>query len=67
MRYDPKFVVVSGYGEHRPMKPNTSDDNRASNRRVEIKIVKDKDGAAALKLKKMAERDAAEAKARGFD
>ena len=67
MRYDPKFVVVSGYGEHRPMKPNTSDDNRASNRRVEIKIVKDKDVAAALKLKKMAERDAAEAKARGFD
>ena len=66
MRYDPKFVVVSGYGEHRPMKPNTSDDNRASNRRVEIKIVKDKDEAAALKLKKMAERDAAEAKARGF-
>lgn len=67
MRYDPKFVVVSGYGEHRPMKPNTSDDNRASNRRVEIKIVKNKDVAAALKLKKMAERDAAEAKARGFD
>ena len=67
MRYDPKFIVVSGYGEHRPMKPNTSDDNRASNRRVEIKIVKDKDVAAALKLKKMAERDAAEAKARGYD
>ena len=66
MRYDPKFVVVSGYGEHRPMKPNTSDDNRASNRRVEIKIVKDKDVAAALKLKKMAEEDAAEAKRRGF-
>jgi len=66
MRYDPKFVVVSGYGEFRPMKPNTSDDNRASNRRVEIKIVKDKDVAAAIKAKKRAAEDAAEAKARGF-
>lgn len=66
MRYEPKFVVVSGYGEHRPMKPNTTDDNRASNRRVEIKIVKDKDVAAASKAKKRAEEDAAEAKSRGF-
>lgn len=66
MRFEPKHMVVSGYGEHRPMKPNTSDDNRASNRRVEIKIVKDKDVAAALKLKKMAEEDAVEAKRRGF-
>ena len=67
MRYDPKFVVVSGYGEHRPMKPNTSDDNRASNRRVEVKIVKDKDVAAALKAKKRAEELAAENKAAGFE
>ena len=67
MRYEPKFVVVSGYGEHRPMKPNTSDDNRASNRRVEIKIVKDKDVAAALKAKKRAEELAAENKAAGFE
>jgi len=34
-------MVVTGYGEYRPLKPNTSDDNRALNRRVEIKILKD--------------------------
>ena len=67
MRYEPKFVMVSGYGEHRPMKPNTTDDNRATNRRVEIKIVKDKDVAAALKARKRAEDLAAENKAAGFD
>jgi len=66
MRYEPKFVVVSGYGEFRPMKPNTSDDNRASNRRVEVKIVKNKDVAAALKAKQRAEEDAAANKAAGF-
>ena len=67
MRFEPKFVVVSGYGEHRPMKPNSTDDNRASNRRVEIKIVKDKDVAAALKAKKKSENLAAANKAAGFE
>jgi len=31
---------VTGYGEFRPLKENISDDNRAANRRVEIKILK---------------------------
>jgi len=43
MRFPAKFVAVSGYGPHRPIKPNTNDFNRALNRRVEVKIQKDKD------------------------
>jgi chemotaxis protein MotB len=39
--FSPKRMVVTGYGEYRPLKPNSSDDNRALNRRVEIKILKD--------------------------
>jgi hypothetical protein len=42
LRYPAKFVAVSGYGPHRPLKANTNDFNRALNRRVEIKIQKDK-------------------------
>jgi chemotaxis protein MotB len=34
-------LVVAGYGQFRPLKPNTSDQNRAINRRVEIKIMTD--------------------------
>lgn len=40
--FPPDRMVVTGYGEYRPLKPNNSDDNRALNRRVEIKILKDK-------------------------
>jgi chemotaxis protein MotB len=39
--FSPKRMVVTGYGEYRPLKPNNNDDNRALNRRVEIKILKD--------------------------
>jgi outer membrane protein OmpA-like peptidoglycan-associated protein len=36
----PKWQLVSkGYGELQPIAPNTSDENRALNRRVEIKII----------------------------
>ena len=66
MRFNAKFLVVSGYGEHRPMKPNTSDENRASNRRVEIKVVKDKNVAAAQKAKKKAQELEAANKAAGY-
>jgi len=66
MRFNAKFLVVSGYGEHRPMKPNTTDDNRASNRRVEIKVVKDKNVAAAQAAKKKAEELKAANEAAGF-
>lgn len=37
----PDRMVVTGYGQYRPIKPNNSDLNRAVNRRVEIKILKD--------------------------
>jgi hypothetical protein len=33
-------MVVTGYGDFRPLKENSNDDNRAANRRVEIKILK---------------------------
>jgi outer membrane protein OmpA-like peptidoglycan-associated protein len=32
-------LVTKGYGESMPMVPNTSDENRAKNRRVELKII----------------------------
>jgi chemotaxis protein MotB len=66
MRFNPKFLMVSGYGEHRPIKPNTSDDNRASNRRVEIKIIKDKNVAAAQESKKKAQELKAANEAAGY-
>lgn len=34
-----KMILTKGYGESRPIVPNTSDENRALNRRVEIKII----------------------------
>ena len=37
---DPAQFVVSGYASYRPVVPNTSADNRAKNRRVEIIISK---------------------------
>jgi len=37
---DPAQFVVSGYASYRPVAPNTSADNRAKNRRVEIIISK---------------------------
>ena len=40
-RFPADRVVVTGYGEYRPLKPNNDDNNRALNRRVEIKILKD--------------------------
>ena len=52
MRFPAKRMVVTGYGEFRPLRPNTNDDNRAANRRVEIKILKDV---------KVAEKEAKEA------
>ena len=36
---DPKRVTVQGYGEYRPAVPNTSVENRAKNRRVEVSII----------------------------
>ena len=67
MRFEAKLLVVSGYGEYRPMKPNTTDENRASNRRVEIKVVKDKTVAAAQAAKKKAQELKAANEAAGYD
>jgi chemotaxis protein MotB len=40
-KFSPERIVVAGYGQYRPIKPNNNDLNRALNRRVEIKILKD--------------------------
>jgi outer membrane protein OmpA-like peptidoglycan-associated protein len=32
-------ILAKGYGETKTILPNTSDENRAQNRRVEIKII----------------------------
>jgi len=37
---DPEKVEVVGYGESKPKYPNTTEENRAKNRRVEIKLLK---------------------------
>ena len=37
----PSRLSARGYGEHRPIVPNDSDENRALNRRVNIAIVHD--------------------------
>ena len=66
MRFNPKFLVVSGYGAERPIKANTTDDNRASNRRVEVKVVKDKNVAAAQAAKKKAQELKAANEAAGY-
>lgn len=36
---DPKWFSARGYGEYRPKVPNTSEENRAKNRRVEVLIL----------------------------
>jgi len=36
---DPKRVSYVGYGKSKPKVPNTSEENRAKNRRVEIRII----------------------------
>lgn len=37
---DEKRISCVGYGEYRPIAPNDTEENRAKNRRIEIKIVK---------------------------
>jgi flagellar motor protein MotB len=32
----PREVFAAAFGEHQPLAPNTTEDNRARNRRVEI-------------------------------
>ena len=36
----PKMISAAGYAEFRPLMPNTSPENRASNRRIELIIEK---------------------------
>jgi flagellar motor protein MotB len=36
---DPARIAIAGYGDTRPLAPNTTEDGRAENRRVEIRLV----------------------------
>lgn len=38
-KIEPKWFSSKGYGEYRPLVPNTSEENRAINRRVEVLIL----------------------------
>lgn len=40
---DPTRISVQGYAYHRPLRPNTSPENRESNRRVEIRLYRTRD------------------------
>lgn len=54
LRFPPDRIVVAGYGEYRPLEPNNTDEHRAMNRRVEIKILKDKEVVKEEKTKESA-------------
>lgn len=45
---DPKWYSARGYGEYRPQVPNTSEANRAINRRVEVLILPNHDIVDAI-------------------
>jgi chemotaxis protein MotB len=38
---DPRIISSTGYGEHRPIAPNDTPENKAKNRRVDIAILRD--------------------------
>ncbi|MBD3297425.1 MAG: OmpA family protein [candidate division Zixibacteria bacterium] len=54
---DPEHLVVIGYGPHRPIAPNDSDENRARNRRIEILLSpwSDSSAQAQAQLDELAE------------
>ncbi|NDC82545.1 hypothetical protein EB093_02635 [bacterium] len=39
--FSPEQLSGTGFGQYRPLVPNTSDENRARNRRIEISIIRD--------------------------
>ena len=45
-KFTPNQLSGTGYGEYRPLVPNSSDANRARNRRIEISIMRDYETSA---------------------
>lgn len=46
-KFTPNQLSGTGYGEYRPLVPNTSDANKAKNRRIEINILRDYETSTA--------------------
>lgn len=38
-RFDPKYLTVAGYAEYHPVAPNTTEEGRSKNRRIEIIVL----------------------------
>ena len=51
---DPARLVIEGYADTKPLVPNSSAENRAKNRRVEIVLVQD-DPTLSIKDEKASE------------
>lgn len=54
---EPKWFSARGYGEYQPMVPNTSEENRAVNRRVEVLILPNHDIEAEVEEDEEATND----------
>ncbi len=53
---DPRRLSSLGYGEFRPLYPNTSDENRAKNRRVDIVILRTERSGGEISVPDMIKR-----------
>tara|TARA_B100000686_G_C16775794_1_gene968364 strand:- start:308 stop:1873 length:1566 start_codon:yes stop_codon:yes gene_type:complete len=49
-KFPDKLIVVTGYGDFQPLRPNKSKANRALNRRIVLKILRDKSIRKSSKL-----------------
>jgi flagellar motor protein MotB len=48
--YSPELISIAGYGQYQPLAPNTNEENRAKNRRVDIVIITGRTMNNAIKI-----------------